>query len=354
MNICLLGNNLTNILLANLLSNKKINIDIISNRSLFESKKNTIRTIAISNKNYEFLKQNINGISNLGWPTEKIKIYSGKKNSSELFEFKNKDRNNFYLLKYVSLLNLLKKKKTFKYIKLKNYNYEKLKSKNYNLIINSEKDNLITKKYFQKKIEKNYKSLAHTAIINHNKIKNKTAIQIFTINGPLAFLPLSNSETSIVFTNDSKKLFNKKKFLEMINQFNPKYKIKSISNIEHFNIKFLMLRNYTYKNILSFGDLIHTVHPLAGQGFNMTIRDIKILSSIIEKNIKLGNEDGEIIAQKFQEKNKHLNFLHGIGIDAINSFFQIDNKFKNNLSDPIFKILRGNKFLNNYATLMAN
>ena len=125
---------------------------------MFESQKNTIRTIAISNKNYEFLKQNINGISNLGWPTEKIKIYSGKKNSSELFEFKNKDRNNFYLLKYVSLLNLLKKKKTFNYIKFKNYNYEKLKSKNYNLIINSEKDNLITKKYFQKKIEK---------IINH-------------------------------------------------------------------------------------------------------------------------------------------------------------------------------------------
>ena len=88
----------------------------------------------------------------------------------------------------------------------------------------------------------------------------------------------------------------------MINQFNPKYKIKSISNIEHFNIKFLMLRNYTYKNILSFGDLIHTVHPLAGQGFNMTIRDIKTLSSIIEKNIKLGNEDGEIIARNFRKK----------------------------------------------------
>ena len=55
-----------------------------------------------------------------------------------------------------------------------------------------------------------------------------------------------------------------------------KYKINNMSDVEFFNIKFSYLRNYTYKNILSFGDLIHKVHPLAGQGFNMTIRDIKI------------------------------------------------------------------------------
>ena len=84
MNICLLGNNLTNLVLANILLKKKINVDIISqdNPSLL---KNTIRTIAISNENYEFLRKNIKGISKFGWPTEKIKIYSAKNKSSELF-----------------------------------------------------------------------------------------------------------------------------------------------------------------------------------------------------------------------------------------------------------------------------
>ena len=42
------------------------------------------------------------------------------------------------------------------------------------------------------------------------------------------------------------------------------------------------LRNYYHKNILAFGDLIHRVHPLAGQGFNMTIRDTKELTNIID------------------------------------------------------------------------
>ena len=50
-------------------------------------------------------------------------------------------------------------------------------------------------------------------------------------------------------------------------------------------IKFLVLRKYIYKNISSFGDLIHRVHPLAGQGFNMTI--IKSLSKILDDNIKI-------------------------------------------------------------------
>ena len=74
MKICLLGNNLTNLVLANILIKKKINVDIIS-QSKQPLLTNTIRTIAISNENYEFLRQNIKGFSNFGWPTEKIKIY---------------------------------------------------------------------------------------------------------------------------------------------------------------------------------------------------------------------------------------------------------------------------------------
>ena len=37
-------------------------------------------------------------------------------------------------------------------------------------------------------------------------------------------------------------------------------------------------KNYYNKNILCFGDNIHKVHPLAGQGFNLVLRDIKKLN----------------------------------------------------------------------------
>ena len=150
------------------------------------------------------------------------------------------------------------------------------------------------------------------------------------------------------------KLIDKFSLLQIINKYNHPYKITKISEVETVGIKFLVLRDYIFKNILSFGDLIHKVHPLAGQGFNMTIRDIKSLSNILDENIKLGIDDGEIIAQKFQEKNKHLNFIYGFGIDTINTFFNLDSKLKNNLSESIFKILKGNKTLNKYATFLSN
>ena len=53
---------------------------------------------------------------------------------------------------------------------------------------------------FNKKIEKKYNSVAYTTILEHERISNNVAVQIFTKNGPLAFLPISDYETSIVYS----------------------------------------------------------------------------------------------------------------------------------------------------------
>ena len=79
------------------------------------------------------------------------------------------------------------------------------------------------------------------------------------------------------------------KLLDLIKDNNQKYKIKKFMKLNKFKLQSSILRNYYYKNILAFGDLLHKVHPLAGQGFNMTIRDIKVLSKIIQNKIDLGN-----------------------------------------------------------------
>ena len=52
----------------------------------------------------------------------------------------------------------------------------------------------------QNKINKNYNSKAYVSTINHSKIENRAAIQIFTKYGPIAFLPISKNQTSIVFS----------------------------------------------------------------------------------------------------------------------------------------------------------
>ena len=83
----------------------------------------------------------------------------------------------------------------------------------YELIINCDSSNFITNRYFSKKIIKKYNSYAYTTIITHDQILNDTAFQIFTKKGPLAFLPISNQETSVVYSIHSSNSIKKMKTL---------------------------------------------------------------------------------------------------------------------------------------------
>ena len=126
MRVCLIGKNLTNFVLAKNLSNKNLYVDII-----FEEKKKrsfSQRTIGISNDNFNFLT-NINNQPKIkAWPIKKIKIYSDKHNSKELFEFKSKKVDNFFMLKHSYMLSYFENAcKKSKYIKFKKVNYKKKK-----------------------------------------------------------------------------------------------------------------------------------------------------------------------------------------------------------------------------------
>ena len=355
MKICLIGKNITNFVLANNLANKNLDVDIIFDCK--KEKKTSQRTLAISKENFNFLIKICNQVKLLGWPVKNIKIYNEKNNSNELLEFKNKNEENFFLLKHLDVFNCFEKLcKKNKHIKLKKLRYKsKAKKlfleKNYKLIINSDKNN--QSRY--KKIEKNYYSIAYTGILNHEIQKtNNEAIQIFTKFGPLAFLPLSKTRTSVVFSILNKFKINESQIFDLIKKYNLKYKIKKINELEKANLKFVMPRSYFYKNTLFFGDILHTVHPLAGQGFNMTIRDIKILSSLIDEKVELGLDLNEELFSAFQKKTRHLNHIFGAGIDFIYEFFKIDNKTNNLLSNLIFSVLGKNKILKKYANLIAN
>ena len=145
MKICLIGKNLTNSVLAKNLSNKNLKVDIF-----YESKKEkklSQRTLAISKENFNFLSKLNNGMKIPSWPVKNVKIYSDRNNLKELLEFKNEKIENFFVVKYISILKIFEKLcKTRKNIKFKNFNHQ-VKSKNsfleknYKLIINSYKKN---------------------------------------------------------------------------------------------------------------------------------------------------------------------------------------------------------------------
>ena len=166
-------------------------------------------------------------------------------------------------------------------------------------------------------------------------------------------MPLSNTKTSIVFSYKGKKI-DDEKIVDIFKKYNSFYLLTNISKIEKFSLSFEMLRNYTHNNILAFGDLIHRIHPLAGQGFNMTIRDIKIISNIINHKKSLGLPIDISVADEFQKSTKHLNYLYGKAIDGIYEFFRLDGNFNNSISKPVFRILNKNSIFKKYSNILSD
>ena len=141
---------------------------------------------------------------------------------------------------------------------------------------------------------------------------------------------------------------------ELIKKYNNKYEIFKINKIFSFELKSSNLRSYYKENIIAFGDLLHRLHPLAGQGFNMTIRDIKELHKLIEFKKEHGLNLDTSICSDFEKNTKNKNFLFSSGVDFIYEFFNLENKLNNNTLSKSIKLLGKNKIVNNLFTKLAD
>ena len=274
---------------------------------------------------------------------------------------KKKKQNLFHILKnhlfYDALDKILKRDKFFKKKYILNDSFlEKFTKKHTDeLIINCETNNYISKNFFYRKDKKKYNNFAYTTLIKHKPIDNKSAVQIFTNKGPIAFLPISRKETSIVYSiKSSKKSFSNEEIIYLVNKYNPKYSIEKYFIINSFEIKSLNLRKYFYKNILAFGDLLHKVHPLAGQGFNMSIRDVAEISKIFKSKIDLGLQLDNSIFKEFEKKKRYKNFLFLSGIDFIYEFFNFEKSLKNTKLVELIQMIGNKKKINSLLINFAN
>ena len=354
MKVCIIGNGLVSLILAKVLSKKALSVDIFSD-PLFH-KYSPTRTVGITKSNLDYLNQNVLNLEKISWGIKQIKIFTENFKKGEILNFNYSDRKNFFIIKNEEFFSLLKKNlKNNKLIKFKyNKDYHKILKEKYDLIINCDSNHQITKKFFSNRFIKKYNSSAFTAIITHKRLKkNDVAFQIFTHRGPIAFLPVSRDRTSIVYSFKTK-LKDTSDVTKLIYKFNPIFEIKKISNLSKFELKSLNLRNYYKDNILAFGDLLHQVHPLAGQGFNMTLRDISNLSKLMDERINLGLAIDSTICRDFEKNVKDKNLIFSTGIDMIYEFFNFESKTNNEIISKSLSILGKNKFFNSFFKKFAD
>jgi 2-octaprenyl-6-methoxyphenol hydroxylase len=349
--ICIIGSGLTALTIAYLLSKFRLQIDIVGQD--LDKKKNKPTKLALSKNSLDQLY--LHGLKDIKKKSNVVKniylhdSYSSISLKHDLhFSASDKKEALAYIIDGNTLFSDISKKiKSFKNINFikkeissindnkfyKEITFKDLNKENYNLIIFASVNNLflLSKFKLRKVIDKSYNEDAYVFNLHHKKIINNSARQFFLKDGPLAFLPVSRTETSVIWSikNNSinKKYVSSKKHLSKF--FNTHFKelfheIISISEINKFNLNYIFNVLKNSKRILLFGDIANKIHPIAGQGWNMTLRNIFSLIKVIKYSENLGLEIGnDIFIKKYLDETSLNNLAFATLIDGIRKIFDV-------------------------------
>ena len=134
MKVCIIGDGLVSLALANMFIKKELKVDILlSKKNNYQDKS---RTLGISKSNIDYINNEILDIEKILWKINKIKVYTEKNSNEEILKFSNNNEEIFSIIKNYELYKLLndelKKSKLIK--KKKMINFNEIKKQNYKLI----------------------------------------------------------------------------------------------------------------------------------------------------------------------------------------------------------------------------
>lgn len=186
---------------------------------------------------------------------------------------------------------------------------------------------------------------AYVGFFSHQRNHKNIAYENFTKNGPLAILPAPHkthkystfiySTQDIVSSNSMKKLIDK--------NFNKSHgKINIAKNIFSYPITpYLFNPKNKYHDLIFMGDSFRSIHPVAGQGWNLGVKDIQSFLSLLEKK-SLNFKNFNSI---YYSRRKFESYLYFSFTEIINKTFQLNTPLSNFFGAASLKTLKRLSFL---------
>ena len=212
-------------------------------------------------------------------------------------------------------------------------------------ILNSEFQKMYNVKYnfFE------YGQTAISATLRHSKNHKSYAFQFFQKNGPLALLPMKdrrgNNYSSLVWTektdNIPSLLSSKKGLEESLNNLCSDYlgEINISKGPSSFILKKLTGIKSISKSAIFVGDAIRAMHPMAGQAWNQSLRDIAYIADAFAESQKLGLDLFQCPSITLFDKKRKIEteaLVNSIGF--LNSIYQADTSIAKGLRRNIMKL----------------
>ena len=223
---------------------------------------------------------------------------------------------------------------------------------------NSQIKKIVGNKTFKKK----YNESALVLNLFHKKKLNNTAYEIFYKTGPLAILPMKSSkgffQSTIIWSNDDtflRKLTSlEKTFIKNFIEEKIGHIVGGITKINSnqiFPLSAHINDSFINKRLIYVGDAAHSIHPIAGQGWNLGVNDVKNLYEISKyEKINIGSD---LFCQMYNNKSYQRAFQLFQITDKLNSHFINSGKIYRFLSNIGFGLIEKNQSLKNKITKYA-
>lgn len=176
---------------------------------------------------------------------------------------------------------------------------------------------------------RDYAQRAVVAHVTTERAHADTAWQRFLPDGPIALLPLSDGRCSIVWTlpeSEARRVqaLSDQDFAEAVGMACDFRLGRIIATTPRasFPLKLQLARDYHAERLVLLGDAAHVVHPLAGQGVNLGLRDVVQLRDTVQAARAKGGDIGaEHVLRRYARRRRSADTLDAHGIDVLGRVF---------------------------------
>ena len=184
------------------------------------------------------------------------------------------------------------------------------------------------------------------AYIETDQPHEETAWQRFLSSGPLAVLPFAAGRSSIVWTLPEARagevlaLDDDAFSRELTRAFDARLgSMRVVSKRAAFPLRLQLAQSHVHARVLVVGDAAHVVHPLAGQGVNLGLRDVSALrDSIAEARRRRADWTSPSRLARWARVRRSENALAAHAYDGINRLFSSDGMHRTLLRGPLLGI----------------
>jgi 2-octaprenyl-6-methoxyphenol hydroxylase len=174
-----------------------------------------------------------------------------------------------------------------------------------------------------------YPQSAIATTVAHERPHDGRALEHFLPAGPFAILPLTGNRSSIVWTEQSAEA---QRLVELSDgDFHAALEsrfglelgdIAVVGPRRAFPLEFALARTFTTERVALVGDAAHVIHPIAGQGLNMGLRDVAALAEAVVDSARLGlDPGGGTTLGRYQRWRRFDTMAMGAATDGLNRLF---------------------------------